>query len=178
MAGKIQMQYTDYFEQVMAKMTSKGVLLATWKDDHTIANAMTIGWGLIGSVWGRPIFQLMVRPSRYTYSLIEKHRRCTVNVMSKSHDESLVICGSKSGRSRDKLKECGLTVTVSQNTGSPVISESVIHYDCHIIHSNDFIPAAMIPDVREGAYPSGDFHRVYWGEIIECHVDMEKLQDL
>jgi flavin reductase (DIM6/NTAB) family NADH-FMN oxidoreductase RutF len=178
MAEKIRMQYTDHFERVMAKMTSKGILLATWKDDSKTANAMTIGWGLIGSVWSRPIFQVMVRPSRLTYSLMEKNRRFTVNVLPKAFDEAVVLCGTKSGRSMDKLKESGLTVFSSKATGSPVIAESVIHYECHIIHSNDFLPEAMIPNVREGAYPSGDYHRVYWGEIVDCCVDMEKLQDL
>ncbi|MBR2683498.1 MAG: hypothetical protein IKE22_09565, partial [Atopobiaceae bacterium] len=33
-------------------------------------NTMTIGWGTIGTVWGKPILMVMVRPQRYTYGLI------------------------------------------------------------------------------------------------------------
>jgi flavin reductase (DIM6/NTAB) family NADH-FMN oxidoreductase RutF len=178
MADKIQMTYTDHFDRVMKVMTGNGLLLATWKDEGKTANAMTIGWGLIGSVWSRPIFQVAVRPSRYTFELLEKQRNFTVNVLPHALDDALTICGTKSGRDRNKLAECGLSAQAGETTGGPVIRESVIHYECRIIHANDFRPEAMIPDVREGAYPSGDYHRVYWGQIIDCRVDPEGIKSL
>lgn len=178
MSLKQPMKYTDYFPQVMEMMSTHGILLAVWSQPGKLANAMTIGWGLIGSVWSRPCWQVMVRPSRYTFELLKSQSIFTVNVLPKSHTHALAVCGSKSGRDLDKLAECGLTVTPGEVSGAPVIDQSILHYECHIVHSNDFVPEAMIPDIRKGAYPSGDYHRVFWGEILDCRVDPDAISQL
>ncbi|MFA5865814.1 MAG: flavin reductase family protein [Phycisphaerae bacterium] len=167
MSEKKPMHYTDHFADVMKTMSTKGLLLAVWKGDGT-ANAMTIGWGMIGSIWSRPIWQVAVRPSRYTYTLLEHERFFTVNVLPDSYDSALSLCGSVSGRNRNKLAEANLTVIPGAAKGAPVIAESIIHYECQVVHSNDFIPEAMIPDIRAGCYPSGDYHRIFWGQILDC----------
>ena len=178
MADKERMDYTEYFADVMRIMSSKGLLLATWKDAGTTANAMTIGWGMIGIIWGRPIWQVVVRPSRYTYQLMEREKFFSVNVMPKSLDAALKLCGVASGRDRDKLTDAKLTAVRGEGVGAPVIRESVIHYECHVLHANDFIPEAMIPDIRTGCYPSGDYHRIFWGEIVDCRVDRARVREL
>ncbi len=171
---KTDIQYTDYFEYVMNRMRSNGLLLACWKDE-TQANAMTIGWGMIGVIWSRPLWQVLVRPSRYTYQLLERQPFFSVNVLTEEHNQALQICGTKSGRDTDKLTLAKLSIERGQGCGVPVIKESVIHYECQIVHRNDFIPEKMVPDIREGNYPSGDFHRVYWGQIISCKADRQIL---
>jgi flavin reductase (DIM6/NTAB) family NADH-FMN oxidoreductase RutF len=178
MSEKIKMEYTDHFARVMKIMSSRGVLLATWKDPGKKANAMTIGWGMIGSVWSRPIWQVVVRPSRYTYTLLETERFFSVNVLPKSMNSALTACGTVSGRDRDKLADARLTVSAGAAVGAPIINESIITYECHVVHANDFIPEAMIPDIRAGCYPSGDYHRIFWGQIMDCRVDAARLGEL
>ncbi len=178
MAEKVAMQYTDYFAQVMNVMSSRGILLTAWKDPGKKANAMTIGWGMIGSIWSRPIWQVVVRPSRYTYSLLEQERFFGVCVLPKSYNKALSLCGTASGRDRDKIADAMLTVVPGPKAGAPIIEESVIHYECHIVHANDFIPEAMIPDIRTGCYPSGDYHRIFWGQILDCQVDPNLVNQL
>ena len=118
MADKVQMPYTDHFAEVMKIMSTRGVLLATWKEPGKVANAMTIGWGMIGSVWSRPIWQVVVRPSRFTYTLLETERFFSVNVLPKSLNRALTLCGTASGRDRDKLADAGLTVEVGAAVGN------------------------------------------------------------
>ena len=43
-------------------------------------NSMTIGWGSLGTMWGRPFAQVVVRPTRYTYEFMEKYDSFTVRV--------------------------------------------------------------------------------------------------
>ena len=52
------------------RLTQEGILLAV-RDRQGKLNAMTIGWGLFGGIWGRPMFAVLVRPSRYTYDCLE-----------------------------------------------------------------------------------------------------------
>ncbi len=176
MNQKTKMHYTDHFEYVMKKMQTTGLLLTTWKKDGS-ANAMTIGWGMIGNIWSRPIWQVLVRPSRYTFELLQHERRFAVNVLPYSRKDALTLCGTKSGRDLDKIKASNLTIVEGQGVGSPIINESIISYECLIVHENDFIPERMLPDIREGNYPSGDFHRVYWGQIINSLLDPKALEE-
>ena len=37
-----------------------------------VANAMTVSWGEAGVLWNKPIFTAFIRPTRYTFELIEK----------------------------------------------------------------------------------------------------------
>ena len=77
--NKLQVRYTDYFAQTIQRMQEDGLLLVSTGADGK-ANVMTIGWGTFGCIWSRPIFIVLVRPSRYTYSRLEQVNDFTVNV--------------------------------------------------------------------------------------------------
>ena len=62
--------YTAHYASVMRAMTSGGLLLGSY-DAGGMPNIMTIGWGAIGSIWGIPVWTVLVRPSRHTYRCIE-----------------------------------------------------------------------------------------------------------
>ena len=70
-------KYDKYLREVLDKM-EKGLFL-TVKSKEKI-NTMTIGWGSIGIIWGKPIFTVAVRNSRYTHSLIENSNNFTVSI--------------------------------------------------------------------------------------------------
>ena len=56
-----------------------GVFLTTQGKDRK-PNIMTIGWLQGGIIWGRPILTVLVRPSRYTFTLLEENPSFTVGV--------------------------------------------------------------------------------------------------
>ena len=41
-------------------------------------NAMTVNWGSMGIMWGRPFVQTVVRPTRFTYRFIEEFDNFTL----------------------------------------------------------------------------------------------------
>ena len=54
------------------KLLSKpGFLLTTENKSTGEANTMTLGWGAVGYAWGKDIVAIMVRPSRYSYPILE-----------------------------------------------------------------------------------------------------------
>ena len=77
--SKQRIDYADHYAAVMRAMTGNGLLLGSY-DSVGKANIMTIGWGAVGSVWGLPMWVVLVRPSRYTYHCIEHSKSFTVNV--------------------------------------------------------------------------------------------------
>ena len=167
---KVQVRFTDYFAQTIQRMREDGLLLASMGADGK-PNVMTIGWGTMGCIWSRPVFIVLVRPSRYTYSRLEQVSDFTVNVPPRELAAAVGRCGSFSGRDHDKFQEAQLTPIPSREVRSPIIKECVVHYECRTLHRNDLVPETLVQAVREEAYPWGDFHRVYFGEIVAAYAD-------
>lgn len=160
----------------MQALVSRGLLLGAY-DKTGRANAMTIGWGSIGSIWGLPMWIVLVRPSRYTYECIEHSRAFTVCAPGEDLAQACGVCGTKSGRQGDKLAECGLTVGRAAHVAAPVIEQCPMIYECQVVHYNDVVPSALAPEIQHGAYRNGDYHRVYYGKIIaaEATADAARL---
>lgn len=132
---------------------------------------MTIGWGAIGVFWGKPIFLVPVRESRYTYQCIQKTGDFTVNVLPRKLADVADFCGTVSGRDHDKLAEAGLTAAPSRHVRSPMIEECVLSYECKLAHANDLVPKALVKELARSCYPQGDYHRFYFGEILAVAAD-------
>ena len=175
--AKTTIRYSDYFAQTTQRMRQDGLLLVT-ANTAGIPNVMTIGWGAIGSIWGRPTFIVLVRPSRHTFSHLEQVGDFTVNVPPRELAAAVNLCGTVSGRDHDKLKEAGLTVIPGKSVRSPIIAECVVHYECHTLYRGDVGSEALVQAILDDAYPAGDFHRVYFGEIVAAYADEDAAQRL
>jgi len=165
----------EHFENVIEIMTSRGLLLGSY-DAAGKPNVMTIGWGSVGAVWGMPVWIVLVRPSRYTYSCIEHNGCFTVNVPTASMSTACAAAGSRSGRDMDKFAECKLTAEKGKTVLAPVVSECPIVYECQVVHSSDVLPAKLADEILSGAYVNGDFHRVYFGKILSARGEPNALE--
>lgn len=147
----------------------KGQVLLCCVDENGKPNAMAIGWGTVGIIWNRPVFVAFVRPSRYTYQLIEKTGDFTVNIADEGDKEIVNYCGTVSGKTHDKFKEKNLTPLKSEYIKSPLIKECRINIECKVIAKVDLIPEFVDEKIKKEAYPSGNYHRIYFGEILACY---------
>ena len=66
--------------------------------DKTKSNAMTIGWGGIGTLWGRTALTVYVAEKRYTKEFMDKAEYFTVMAFDVEHSNVLRYMGTKSGR--------------------------------------------------------------------------------
>jgi flavin reductase (DIM6/NTAB) family NADH-FMN oxidoreductase RutF len=66
----------------------------------------------------------------------------------------------------------------NQRIRPPVIKECLVHYECRTLHRNDLEPDALVQAVREEFYNNGDFHRIYFGEIVSAYADEDAGQRL
>lgn len=71
-------------------------------------NTMTASWGGFTYIWERPATIIYIRNSRYTYQFLQKEESFTLSFFSEQYRGALRICGTKSGRDTDKIKESGL----------------------------------------------------------------------
>ena len=162
------------FSQLTRCLGDYGALLVSL-DESGKPNPMTIGWAQLGIIWGRWIMTVLVRPSRYTYGCCNETGDFTVNVPYPSQADEATLCGTKSGRDLDKFAACKFTAAPAEcgKIASPYIAECGLAYECKTVHFNDLIPANLAPEIISGAYPQGDFHRLFFGEVLCCHVEAE-----
>lgn len=129
-------------------------------------NTMTISWGSLGVVWGRPFVQVLVRPTRHTHEFMEQFDTFTVTAFPEQQRAALNLLGTKSGRDGDKIAESGLTPVAATKVAAPAFAEAELVLECRKIYRDRFDPAGFLEPKIESFYPQKDYHTVYFGEIV------------
>ena len=163
-----QVAFDHELSKTLGLLANPGLLLASTNKKGE-SNVMTIGWGTPGIIWGKQIFTVLVRPSRYTYQFIEDSGTFTVNVPTEELRKWVDFCGSHSGREVDKFAELGIGVTKGQTVDSVTIDACPMVYECQVVHYNDVIPANLAQEIEVSAYGGSDYHRIYYGQIMGAY---------
>ncbi|MBE6947038.1 MAG: flavin reductase family protein [Ruminococcaceae bacterium] len=162
----------DYAGEFSKKM-KPGILITTKSGEKV--NSMVIGWGTIGIEWGRPMFVAYVRESRFTRELLDANGEFTINCpLDKINPEIISVCGTKSGRDMDKIKELGLHLEEPLEISVPGIREFPLTLECKVVFKNPQ-PTQNIPqEILDRYYPEKDgvrdFHYAYYGEIVSAYI--------
>lgn len=130
-------------------------------------NTMTVGWGYFGIMWNKPVAVVVVRPTRYTYEFINEYETFTLCAFNKKYRNDLLLLGNKSGRDCDKIAETKLNIVPSQKVSAPSFKEAELIIECKKVYWDDFKPVNFLDDSIEKNYPQKDYHRFYFGEIME-----------
>lgn len=162
-----KVEYNTVANEALEQLSAGAFLTTKYKGE---VNTMTIAWGNIGFMWQKPIFTVMVRPSRHTYKMIDHSESFTVSLpVDNDMKQALGYCGSKSGKDIDKIKELGLTLLEGQSVDTPIIGECSLHFECKIVAKQELKPECVSSDIEERAYNTGDLHTLFYGEIVECY---------
>lgn len=161
----------DYAGHICEAMKS-GILLTTKSGD--LVNTMTVGWGSIGIEWGKPVFTAYVRDSRYTRQILDETGEFTVNIPMGAVDKKIIaLCGTKSGREVDKIRELGLTLQDSPYISVPGIREFPLTLACKVIFRNVQDESRLPESVQQRYYSAinaKDYHIAYYGEILGAYI--------
>ncbi len=161
--------HNKYLPRALQQLSSTGAFLTTRLGEAI--NTMTIGWGTVGYIWGRPIFIVAVRYSRHTYRMIDRSGEFTVSfpLDDDSLKKELAFCGTRSGRDTDKFQECKLTPRPGRQVKAPVVGECPLHYEAKVVYRQAMEPALIDKDIDRLFYGNNDFHVLYYGEIVACY---------
>ena len=105
------------------------ILTAGTKEKH---NSLTIGWGLLGAAWQRPLFLVYVHPDRYTFQFMQKTEFFTVSFIKKEFFKKFVPYGNKSGRDINKEEVAGTHIQYLDN-GGITFEEAEEFYVCKML---------------------------------------------
>ncbi len=135
------------------------------------SNAMTIGWGGIGTLWGRTAMTVYVAEKRYTKSFMDNSQYFTVMSFDFTQGKILDYMGRNSGRDGDKAKALGLHTAYTAN-GTPYYTEATMVIECRLMYAAPFDPKNFKDDVPQRMYsnfPAG-VHTEYIGEVVGAWV--------
>jgi flavin reductase (DIM6/NTAB) family NADH-FMN oxidoreductase RutF len=151
----------------MTKKTFKGsamlnpvpAVLITSKNNVGKVNVFTVGW--IGTACTRPpMISVAIRPERLSYEYIKENGEFVVNLPSKNLVREVDLCGVKSGRVLDKIKELNLSLGESQNISVPYLDDCSIALECKV---KNIIPLGS--------------HDLFLAEVLSVHVEENLLDE-
>ena len=90
------------------------------------------------------------------------------------------MCGSKSGRDTDKVREAGLILEDAEAIRTPGIRQYPLTLECRVLYAQDQDLNRIPEDIRRSTYPQDvpgtnpmanrDFHTMYVGEIVAAYI--------
>lgn len=103
-----------------------------------------------------PLLSLAVGKKRFSHGLIREGKEFVVCIPGKGLEQSVMNCGSFSGRDKDKFKEFGLTPLPASKVKPPLIKECLSCLECRVVSETD----------------AGD-HTLFIAEVVEVHAQRE-----
>ncbi len=167
------------YAKTITQALPQGILLTTRVGDRV--NCMTIGWGHLGVVWSRPVFIAYVREGRFARPLLDESRCFTINIpLDQAAKKITAFCGTRSGKTVDKVKELGLTLIDGDEVAAPAVAELPLTLECRVIYRQLQDRSAIPADILTAMYPEDkdsfccgcnrDAHVCYYGEIVKAYI--------
>ncbi len=128
-------------------------------------NSMTVSWGGLGFIWGKPLAMVVVRPTRYTLQFMERSPDFTLCAFPESCRDALNLLGAQSGRDTDKIAASGLTPVAFPSVHSPAFAEADLILAWRKTYWQDLDPSHFLADYIAPLYRN-DYHRLYFGEVL------------
>ena len=131
------------------------VMVSVADEDHR-PNIITVAWA--GTICTNPpMVSISVRPSRYSYDIIEKTGEFVINLTTEKLARACDYCGVVSGRDVDKFAETRLTPQASRYVKAPGIEESPVNIECKVtevkeLGSHDMFLAKVVGVTIDNQY--------------------------
>ena len=127
-------------------------------------NSMTISWGSMGTIWGKDVITIYVRPDRYTFEFLKQYDTFTVSFYDQQYRPALDIMGSKSGRDINKAEACNFEAV--EVDGSISYKQAKETFVCKKIYCAQ-MKYEDVPEYGQKIYQNGiEPHYIIMGEVI------------
>ena len=130
------------------------------------ANPITIAWGGLGVLWGKPMCSIFIHKSRYSKGIADDSPYFSVCCFAKEYKPIAIdYFGSASGRNEDKIAKSGFTLL--HDEGVPYFKEAELVILCKKMGQTDFDKDKISEDKIKKWYEKDGVHTIYFGEIVK-----------
>lgn len=127
-------------------------------------NTMTASWGGLGTVWGKSVATVYIRPQRYTKEFVDAGDSFSITVFPEEFRERLSYLGRVSGREENKIAKAGLTV--AYENGIPYFEEAKLALFVKKLFASEIRPEDFTDKkLSASIYPAHDYHTIYIAEV-------------
>ncbi|MCR4676554.1 MAG: hypothetical protein K5634_04925 [Sphaerochaetaceae bacterium] len=128
-------------------------------------NTCTIGWGSLGTVWGKSTATIYINELRYTNEFVQKNDYFTISFFPEEYREDLNYLGTHSGRDEDKVSKTRLTpVKVGESVS---FKEANLIFVCRKLYWDRQSLDQLDKKISGGFYATRPPHYEYIGEVVE-----------
>ena len=153
----------EFTTDILSVFDKKWALLTAGDSDKF--NTMTISWGGLGTIWGKPVATVYVRTSRYTHEFLDSNGYFTVSFYGEEMKQILGVFGSKSGKDIDKMHYEGLTA--QEVDGTVTFEEAEVTLVCKKLFKQPLAEENMSSDIVDAFYKNDAPHDMYIGEVVK-----------
>jgi flavin reductase (DIM6/NTAB) family NADH-FMN oxidoreductase RutF len=132
-------------------------------------NSMTTSFGGVGILFDKPAVWSFLRANRYTLEIILKTHTYTMCFFPDQYRPELLLLGSKSGRSSNKMQESKLTPLITPD-GNSAYAEARLILECRLlevttVNPDDFFSETERKFILEAYKEAKQYHKIVIGEI-------------
>lgn len=134
---------------------------------------MTIGWGMMGNVWGHPgsAITVYVHPSRHTFEYMRDKDYFSVCFLPEQYHADAVTLGTHSSRDGDKIALTGLTPKALEHGVS--FEQAELTFVCRKLCAQQFDIGAVPDSVQKGIYSKMEPHYMFIGAVEDAFGTVE-----
>ena len=144
-------------DKLTTPIVSPAVVISVGEWDE--ANLITLAW-VARVVSEPPVMSISIRPSRHSFTLIEKIGEFVINVPSTDLIREIDYCGTRTGKKTNKWEVLNLTKQKGVNVRVPLIEEFPMNIECMVTKKIEY-----------------GTHMIYLGEVLAVHVEESLLKD-
>ena len=126
---------------------------------------MTIGWGMMGNVWGHPgsALTIYVSPARQTFEYLQKNDTFTVSFFPEAYHKDVITLGTKSGRDGNKIALTSLAPKAIDR--GVCFDQAELTFVCRKIYARQFDIDLVPAQMRDNVYTKIPPHWFFIGAV-------------
>lgn len=129
-------------------------------------NIMVTHWGMYGKLWGRQVFSLPIRSSKFSYRIVKETKSFALNVPARDMRTEISLCDTISGFKVNKFETLGLHPKRARTIDAYVLGECglIVEFDVIAI-----IPPENIEKQTDRLFVSARPHTLFVGEVVDAY---------
>jgi len=135
------------------------ICLISCQGKESAPNILTVG-ALGICCFDPPMVGVAIRPNRHSHGLIVESGEFVINVPNQDLVRQVDLCGSLSGKEKDKFAAAGLTPLPAAVVGAPLVEECPINIECKVKQTMSL-----------------GTHDFFLAEVVATHMDEESLDE-
>lgn len=145
--------------ELLSNLQSTGIFVTCGK---STPNIMVTHLGTLGKLWGRQVFMLPIKSSKYSYQIVTQTKSFALNVPARDMRTEISLCDTISGFKVNKFETLALHPKRAKTIAAYTLGECGLIVECNVVAA--IAPENITPAI-ENLFDAARAHTLFVGEI-------------